>query len=215
MIAAAAILTAAIFLGANLVLFLGGSFGGARPYRVEVSRIAKEIERHGHGALSLSGYRYVTNVEKIGERVPDGCQNAVGGTGEAGFGTGKKDEKVSSGVAPGNPVLVDPRGIEADSDYLIREIGGVVYRFDYTADAGEGRKSTVLIVNILLGAMALFFISVFRSCSRSISLWMSRASFPAGRSPSLYRRVKTDISGSLSGGWICCARIWRGKKKRR
>lgn len=160
MIAAAAILTAAIFLGANLVLFLGDSFGGARPYRVEVSRIAKEIERHGHGGLSLSGYRYVTNVEKIGERVPDGCQNAVGGTGEAGFGTGKKDEKVSSGVAPGNLVLVDPRGIEADSDYLIREIGGVVYRFDYTADAGGGTKSTVLIVNILLGAMALFLFGI-------------------------------------------------------
>ena len=66
-LAAVAIVTAIIFLCANLFLAYCGDFSRERPYQVEVSRIAKEIGRNGFETLSLEGYRYVVNVEKIGE----------------------------------------------------------------------------------------------------------------------------------------------------
>lgn len=159
-IAAAALLTAAIFLGANLILFFGAASGGARPYRVEVNRIAKQIERDGFEALSLSGYRYVTNVEKIGEEIPVECKNAVGGTGADGFGAQETGDTASGGVSPAKTVWADPRSFEEDSDYLIREVGGVLYRFDHTADAGAGARSAVILVNLLLGTAALFLFGI-------------------------------------------------------
>ena len=113
-LAAVAIVTAIIFLCANLFLAYCGDFSRERPYRVEVSRIAKEIGRNGFEALSLEGYRYVVNVEKIGEEVSDGYWD----------------------IAVGGSVY----SFEGNCDYLIRGIEGILYRFDYIVDAGDGRR---------------------------------------------------------------------------
>lgn len=43
---------------------------------------------------------------------------------------------------------------EGNSDYVIREIRGTLYRFEYTADAKEKRAGTILFVNISLAGMA-------------------------------------------------------------
>ena len=132
-LAAVAIVTAIIFLCANLFLAYCGDFSRERPYRVEVSRIAKEIGRNGFEALSLEGYRYVVNVEKIGEEVSDGYWD----------------------IAVGGSVY----SFEGNCDYLIRGIEGILYRFDYIVDAGDGRR-IVFLVNIVLGIMGLLIFGI-------------------------------------------------------
>ena len=42
-----------------------------------------------------------------------------------------------------------------ESDYIIREIGGELYRFDYSAKAEQDKSSVLLIVNIFICIMAL------------------------------------------------------------
>lgn len=46
------------------------------------------------------------------------------------------------------------------SDYVIREIKGELYRFDYTADNSVKQRELIIIVNIILGIMALLIIAV-------------------------------------------------------
>lgn len=46
------------------------------------------------------------------------------------------------------------------SDYVIREIKGELYRFDYTANDSVKRRELIIIVNIILGIMALLIIAV-------------------------------------------------------
>ncbi|MDE7351491.1 MAG: sensor histidine kinase, partial [Acetatifactor sp.] len=47
-----------------------------------------------------------------------------------------------------------------DSDYVIREINGALYRFDYNAGDNSHRKRLTGIVNAALGLMAALFIAV-------------------------------------------------------
>lgn len=54
----------------------------------------------------------------------------------------------------------DPEGFyTGESDCLIREIEGKLYRFDYEA-AGAGQKSDLLTVNVVLGIMSLLVVGV-------------------------------------------------------
>ena len=46
------------------------------------------------------------------------------------------------------------------SDYVIREIGGTLYRFDYRTDNGNDRTKLILNVNTFLGIMAAVIIAV-------------------------------------------------------
>ena len=46
------------------------------------------------------------------------------------------------------------------SDYVIREIKGELYRFDYTADNSVKQRGFIITVNIILGIMALLIIAV-------------------------------------------------------
>ena len=48
----------------------------------------------------------------------------------------------------------------SDSDYVIREIGGELYRFDYNAQSGTDRTTLILTVNAILGVMAVMIIGV-------------------------------------------------------
>lgn len=49
---------------------------------------------------------------------------------------------------------------ETDSDYLVREIDGNLYRFDYIALSGAGHSDILLIFNILLGTVSLGVLGV-------------------------------------------------------
>ncbi len=110
-IAAMAILLAA----ANIVLSADSSESG-RPYRVEINRLARQIETDGQA--DLSDCEYVTNIERCGEYFFD-----------------------------------------TDSDYVILEIHGELYRFDYQTGRVFGTRH-IVTVNIILGAMAVLIISV-------------------------------------------------------
>lgn len=46
------------------------------------------------------------------------------------------------------------------SDYVIREINGELYRFDYSIDSGADRTNLSLTVNVILGAMATLIVAV-------------------------------------------------------
>lgn len=48
----------------------------------------------------------------------------------------------------------------AESDYIIREIGGELYRFDYLTNSEQDRSNVLLIVNIFIGIMLLAAIAV-------------------------------------------------------
>lgn len=48
----------------------------------------------------------------------------------------------------------------SDSDYVIREINGELYRFDYTTDSSTDRSEKILVVNVFLGVMSAAIIAV-------------------------------------------------------
>ena len=49
---------------------------------------------------------------------------------------------------------------DSDSDYTIREINGVLYRFDYRTDMESDKSSVMLMVNIILGILSAMIIGV-------------------------------------------------------
>lgn len=173
-IAGAIILTVILILCANLFFNFYESSDGARPYRVEVNRAAREIEQNGFLEFSLDKYSYLKNVERIGivmeedgEAVEKDISIIMDKCGE----TIEKDIPIivnEDGKAVENtvPIIINLCTLETDSDYLIREIGGVLYRFDYIADAGEKRKSTLIAVNLAIFGMAflLFGILLYLRC---------------------------------------------------
>lgn len=46
------------------------------------------------------------------------------------------------------------------SDYVIREINGELYRFDYTADGSVDKAETIIVVNVILSIMSVVIIAV-------------------------------------------------------
>lgn len=108
----------AVFAAANVILLTDNSDSG-RPYRVEISRLALEIEQNGFAGVDISGCRYVTNIEKYG----------------SGF-------------------------YDTDSDCIIREINGELYRFDYRADMKSDKSGVIFTVNVILGVMSAVIIGV-------------------------------------------------------
>ncbi|MDE5746142.1 MAG: HAMP domain-containing histidine kinase [Acetatifactor sp.] len=107
---------AILFAAANIILLADNSDSG-RPYRVEINRLARQIETDGHADISKC--KYVIGIEEYGGDF---------------FST--------------------------DSDYAIREINGVLYRFDYRADSDSNRTRLIVTVNVILGAMTVLVISV-------------------------------------------------------
>lgn len=142
---------AAVFVAANAYVLFGNKQEGGRPYRVEISRLVRQMEEltrdlaegageksyeavdHGMAIVSrldLSECAYVTAI------VPD--------TGEgASF-------------------------FEGNSDYVMREIGGVRYRIEYTADPRENRNEVLWIVNGALFGMTLLVLFVLFYVRRKV-----------------------------------------------
>ena len=111
-------LIAVVFLCAHLALGRAEDDDTGRPYRVEISRLVRQIEKGE--APDLSGCDYVTGVVRYEE-------------GAQGF-------------------------YEGDRDYLIREVGGDLYRFDYVCN--EEDTTAVVVMDVALGTMAILVIAV-------------------------------------------------------
>lgn len=111
-----------IITGANLFLssFLKNS--GDRPYKVEINRIAEEIEKNGPDRVDLSNYPSITKIQQ------------------------KTD--------------VSDTFFQTDSDYVIRQINGKLYRFDYTIQTESANKNLFLIFNLSLILMAAMCIGI-------------------------------------------------------
>ncbi len=105
-----------LFAVVNLILAADKTNNG-RLYRVEISRLVREIE--ANGSADISECEYVTNIERYGKDF-----------------------------------------YSADSDYVIREINGELYRFDYRANGYSNKAHLAGIVNAVLGTMAILFIAV-------------------------------------------------------
>lgn len=62
---AIAALIAIIIIGANIFLLLPDDSDSGRPYRVEINRLALEIEENGFEKVDLTKYQYITDVERF------------------------------------------------------------------------------------------------------------------------------------------------------
>ncbi len=107
-----------VFFAANVILLKDNADSG-RPYRVEISRLAREIENGSFDAADLSDCEYVTGVIQY----EDGFYNT-------------------------------------DSDYVIREINGKLYRFEYKTGSSTDKSNMFITVNVSLGVMAAVIIGV-------------------------------------------------------
>ena len=105
-----------LFVVVNVIL-AADKTDGSRQYRVEISRLAREIE--ANGSADISECVYVTNIERYGEKF-----------------------------------------YSTDSDYVIYEINGELYRFDYSANGYSNKAHFVGIVNAVLGVIAILFTTV-------------------------------------------------------
>ena len=105
-----------LFVVMNMVLATNKTDGG-RLYRVEISRLVREME--ANGSADISECEYVTNIERYGDKF-----------------------------------------YSTDSDYVICEINGELYRFDYNANGYSNNAYLTGIANAALGIMAILFITV-------------------------------------------------------
>ena len=105
-----------LFAVVNMIL-AADKTDGSRQYRVEISRLAREIE--ANGSADISECEYVTNIEQYGEKF-----------------------------------------YSTDSDYIIYEINGELYRFDYNINGGSNKTYFTGIINAALGVLAILFIAV-------------------------------------------------------
>ena len=122
----------AVFVTANLVLFLGGEDEG-RPYLVEVFHICSEIEKGTFDRNSLGDYDYVTNVVKEGDTY-------------------------YSIITKENEVYEGDKFYNAQSDYVIREIDGALYRIDYQTERKGVDVKTVVTINVVFAVVALLVV---------------------------------------------------------
>ena len=54
----------------------------------------------------------------------------------------------------------DENFYNSDSDYVIREINGELYRFDYTSDGNTDKATLLIKVNVVLGIMTVLILTV-------------------------------------------------------
>ena len=105
-----------LFAFMNMILAADNTNGG-RPYRVEISRLVREII--ANGTADISDCEYVTNIERYSEKF-----------------------------------------YSTDSDYVIYEINGELYRFDYSTHGSTDKTHLIGIVNTFFGVTAILFVAV-------------------------------------------------------
>ncbi len=115
-ISVVAVVVILLFAVVNVFLATDKSDDG-RQYRVEISRLARELEVSG--SADITECEYVTNIERYGEKF-----------------------------------------YSTDSDYVIYEINGELYRFDYNTNGYANKMYLTGIVNAVLGVMAVLLIAV-------------------------------------------------------
>ena len=112
------VLIITLFLISNFMVLNYEKLEG-KPYLVEVSRLAREIESKNFKEINLEKYDYILGITK------------------------EKDNFYNS-----------------NNDYVIREIDGELYRFDYKTDNATEKLDLIVKVNMIVGIMAVIVIVV-------------------------------------------------------
>jgi signal transduction histidine kinase len=124
------VLIAVCFTAVNLLMSQKNA-SSTREYRVQIERAASDIAEKGEGQLDLAIYPMLRKVEKYTE-VSNGETGSI-----------PDDEAFFTG---------------ADSEYALRRIDGVLYRFDYNEDAGVYSSTDYLMINLALAVMAMLLL---------------------------------------------------------
>ncbi len=106
------VLVAAVFIAANWLLHYLNIPENGRPHRVEINRLALQIELNGFKNVDLSECEFVYNISEFGADFYDTA-----------------------------------------GDYLIREINGELYRFDYRKKNSPVNAQAAITVNAILAVM--------------------------------------------------------------
>ncbi len=106
------VLVAAVFIAANWLLYYLNIPENGRPHRVEINRLALQIELNGFKNVDLSECEFVYNISEFGADFYDTA-----------------------------------------GDYLIREINGELYRFDYRKKNSPVNAQAAITVNVILAVM--------------------------------------------------------------
>lgn len=136
-------------LGMNyLLMHLSNGDRGIREYRVEINRLCGDIAEHGWENIDLSKCRYVTAVIKDMSKTDISEEKDIKKRTVEGNGIEKERIREQDFIAAG------------DSDYLLKEIEGTYYRFEYEMDTEKVNQAVFIIVNFVF-AMLLLFVIVF------------------------------------------------------
>lgn len=108
-----------IFIAANVVIINDKDDTSGRPYIVEASRVALELEEKSIDDIDISKYDYVTGIATYSDDF-----------------------------------------YNTESDYIIREIGGELYRIEFNADSKTNNTERLITVNISLAVMTIMIIAV-------------------------------------------------------
>lgn len=108
-----------IFTIGNLYFYFLDFSEGGRPYRVEIQRLALEIEKEGLENLSLSHCKYVTHIEPFGTDF-----------------------------------------YNSNRDYVMKEIDGKLYRFDFSYQNTEDKNKILIPLNLILFLMSCVIFGV-------------------------------------------------------
>lgn len=112
MFTAVVMLAVLSFAAANFIFRYMKAPENGRPYRVEINRIAAQIEQDGFADVDLSECEYVYHVAEWSDNF-----------------------------------------FNVQSDYSVREIGGKLYRFDYSDKGSKGHLPLIIAINVILAVM--------------------------------------------------------------
>lgn len=171
-LSAVAVAVILLFAAVNMILAADTTDGG-RLYRVEISRLAREME--ANGSADISECEYVTNIERYGEKF-----------------------------------------YSTDSDYVICEINGELYRFDYNANGYSNNAYLTGIANAALGVMAILLIMVMFYIKFEILMPFERLSdipyeLSKGNLTTPVKETKTVFSENFFGESIFSVKISNSK----
>lgn len=142
-------------VGVNYILLhLSGSSEINREYKIEINRLAGEITKSGLESVDLSKCHYVTAIIQDISKTDIGNENAT-----EKWIIEKNDKKKNriNNIRKQN-ISTQDFITAGDSDYLIKEIEGAYYRFEY--EAGTSKVSHwVVMVDLAFVILFLFIIS--------------------------------------------------------
>ena len=164
--------------------------------------MARKTEKGGKFRNGVEAARLANQIRKGGDKQIDlsGCQYVY---------------RVTRGAkAGGDEEALQAFFEETDSDYLVKSIGGTLYRFDYHTYTGAYEKRSMVYSNLGLAAMALLngflLIYIWHNILKPLEkLREIPYELSKGRLAAPLPEQKTAISAGLSGAWICCGNIWR------